>query len=128
MKEPLWLLREVVLAAHEQSLAQFGGPVGVRDEALLESALDKPRNLFVYRKPSLFDLAASYGYGIVKNHPFVDGNKRTGYGAMMKFLSRNGHTIAGPLADHESVFLQLAAGELDREKFLAWIREWIVRK
>ena len=79
MKEPAWVLREVVLLAHEQSLAQFGGSIGIRDEGLLDSALGKPQNRFAYGKANLFELAASYAFGIVKNHPFIDGNKRAAF-------------------------------------------------
>ncbi len=90
MKEPEWLLREVVLAVHKQLLARFGGLPGVRDDGLLDSALAKPPSLFTYSNPSLFELAASYGYGIIQNHPFVDGNKRTGFLAAVIFLDLNG--------------------------------------
>ena len=76
----------------------------------------------------LADKAAALAFSLVRNHPFADGNKRTGYGAMMQFLSRNGHAIGGPLAEHESMFLRLAAGELDREEFLGGVRKWIARK
>lgn len=79
MKTPVWVLRETVLTLHEQSLAEFGGADGIRDEGLLDSALSKPENLFTYGKPTIFDLAASYGFGLVKNHPFIDGNKRAGF-------------------------------------------------
>jgi len=78
MKKPVWVLRETVLTLHEQSLTEFGGAAGIRDEGLLDSALSKPENLLAYGKPTLFDLAASYGFGLVKNHPFIDGNKRVG--------------------------------------------------
>ena len=79
MKEPVWVLREVVFASHQQSLARFGGSAGLRDEGLLDSALGKPLNQLAYGKPTFFELAASHASGIVKNHPFVDGNKRTGF-------------------------------------------------
>jgi death on curing protein len=85
VKEPVWVLPEVVLLAHEQSLARFGGSSGIRDEGLLASALGKPQNLFAYAKPTLFELAASYAFGIVKNHPFIDGNKREGFLVADKF-------------------------------------------
>ncbi|MFN0126251.1 MAG: type II toxin-antitoxin system death-on-curing family toxin [Verrucomicrobiales bacterium] len=90
MKEPIWVLREVVLIAHEQSLAEFGGAAGIRDEGLLDSALSKPENLFAYGTPSVFELAASYGFGLVKNHPFIDGNKRIGFIVAVVFLQING--------------------------------------
>ncbi len=122
MKQPLWLLREVVLAAHDQSLAQFGGGNGVRDEAMLDSALGKSLNLFAYGKPSLFDLAASYGYGIVKNHPFVDGNKRTGFIAAIVFLELNGCHFQASEVDATLQTFALAAGELSEAAFAEWLK------
>jgi death-on-curing protein len=122
MKQPLWLLREVVFAAHEQSLAHFGGGDGVRDVAMLDSALGKPLNLFAYGKPSLFDLAASYAYGIVKNHPFIDGNKRTGFIAGVVFLELNGYHFRASEVDAALQTLALAAGELSEAAFAEWLR------
>ena len=119
-----------VLRIHARSIEQFGGDPAIRDLGLLESAVAQPRAGFGGKDLylDLVEKAAALAFSLVKNHPFADGNKRTGYGAMMRFLSRNGHTIAGSLAEHESIFLRLAAGEFDREEFVAWIREWIVRK
>ena len=91
MKEPYWLGREECLALHEMMVAQYGGTTGLRDEGLLESALGKPQNLFAYGDPTMADLAASYASGIVKNHPFLDGNKRTGFMMGAGFLERNGY-------------------------------------
>jgi death-on-curing protein len=122
VKEPVWLLREFVLAVHEQSLAQFGGAAGVRDPGLLESALDKPRNRLAYGKPDLFDLAASYCDGIVRNHPFVDGNKRTAFIAAIVFLERNGYAFGGAEADATLKTLALAAGELSAKDFARWLK------
>ena len=90
MKRPEWILRETVLALHEQLLAEFGGSKGIRDEGLLNSALDRPENLFVYGQPTLSELAAAYSFGLVKNHPFVDGNKRIGFAIAAVFLQLNG--------------------------------------
>ena len=120
MKEPEWVLREVVFAAHEQSLARFGGSAGVRDEGLLDSALGKPLNLFVYGRPSLFDLAASYGYGIVKNHPFIDGNKRTGFLVAVVFLELNGYKFQASEVDATLQPLALAAGDVSERAFARW--------
>ncbi len=119
-----------VLRIHARSIEQFGGDPTVRDLGMLESAVAQPRASFGGKGlyTNVADKAAALAFSLVMNHPFADGNKRTGYGAMMRFLSRNGHTIAGPLAEHEFVFVQLAAGELDREEFLGWVRKWIVRK
>jgi len=121
MKEPVWVLREVVFLLHEQSLAQFGGAAGVRDEGLLDSALGKPLNLFAYGKPSLFDLAASYAYGIVKNHPFLDGNKRSGFIVAVTFLELNGRRFVANEVDATVRTLALAAGEMSEAAYSAWL-------
>lgn len=122
MKEPEWVLREVVFAAHEQSLAQFGGSAGVRDAGLLDSALGKPLNLFAYGTPSLFDLAASYAFGIVKNHPFIDGNKRTGLIVAVVFLELNGYKFRASEVDATLQTLALAAGEMSEAAFSRWLK------
>ncbi len=123
MKQPHWVLREVVFAAHDQSLAQFGGGAGVRSEAMLDSALGKPLNLFSYGgEPSLFDLAASYGYGIVKNHPFVDGNKRTGFIVAIAFLELNGFSFQASEVDAALQTYALAAGEVSEAGYAEWLQ------
>jgi len=116
------MLREVLLAAHEQSLAQFGGSGGLRDEGLLDSALHRPLNLLVCGKPSLFDLAASYAFGIIKNHPFVDGNKRTGFIAAVVFLELNGYDFRASEVDATLQTLALAAGETSEAAFSKWLK------
>ena len=128
MKEPEWVLREVVFAAHDQSLAQFGGAAGLRDEGLLDSALGRPLNLFTYGKPTLFDLAASYGYGIVKNHPFIDGNKRTGFLAAVVFLELNGCRFQATEVDSTLQTLALAAGEMTEAAYAKWLKANSKRK
>jgi death-on-curing protein len=122
MKAPIWVMREVVLLAAEQSLAQFGGLAGIRDEGLLDSALEKPRNLLAYGDPSLFDLAASYGFGIVRNHPFMDGNKRAGFVVAVTFLQLNGWCLEAGEADAVLRTLALAAGEMSEGDYAAWLR------
>jgi death-on-curing protein len=122
VKEPVWVLREVVLLAHEQSLAAFGGSAGIRDESLLDSALGRPQNLFAYGKPSLFDLAASYGFGIVKNHPFIDGNKRAGFVVAVTFLQLNGWRLEASEVDATLRTLALAAGELSETTYAEWLK------
>jgi death-on-curing protein len=119
-----------VLRIHARSIEQFGGDPTIRDLGMLESAVAQPRAGFGGKDlyPELADKAAALAFSLVMNHPFADGNKRTGYGAMMRFLSRNGHTIAGGEAEHPSQYLRLAAGELNREGFQAWVRDRIVRK
>ena len=122
MRDPLWVLREVVLDLHEQSLAQFGGSAGIRDEGLLDSALARPQNLLAYGKPTLFDLAASYGFGLVKNHPFIDGNKRTGFIVAVLFLELNGFRFHATEADATVRTLALAAGALTEGDYSAWLK------
>ena len=123
MREPLWVLREVVLDLHEQSLAQFGGSAGIRDEGLLDSALARPQNLLAYGKPTLFDLAASYGFGLVKNHPFIDGNKRTGFMAAFVFLGINKIDFAAPESDVVLRTLAVAANEMSEEAYASWLKD-----
>lgn len=123
MKRPVWVRRETVLALHEQLLAEFGGASGVRDASLLDSALARPRNRAAYGKPSVFELAASYGYGLIKNHPFVDGNKRTGFAIAVLFLELNGRRFRGAEVDAVIQILALAAGEKSEEAFAAWLAE-----
>ncbi len=121
MKRPVWLDRNDCLAIHEIMLAQHGGLAGVRDEGLLESALAKPRNLFVHGSPILAELAASYAAGISHNHPFLDGNKRTGFMLAATFLELNGLVFT---ASEESVVentLALAAGKLKEAGYAAWL-------
>ena len=121
MTEPIWVLREVAFGAHEQSLALFGGSAGVRDEGLLDSALGRPLNLFAYGRPTRFELAASYAAGVVKNHPFIDGNKRTGFVVAVTFLELNGCRFAAEEADAAVRILALAAGEMTEAACAAWL-------
>jgi len=122
MKEPVWVFREVVFMLHEQSLAQFGGSAGVRDEGLMDSALGKPQNLFAYGKPNLFELAASYAFGLVKNHPFIDGNKRTGFVVAVTFLECNGWRLEASEVDATLRTLALAAGEMSEPAYAEWLK------
>ena len=122
MKEPVWVLREVVLTLHEQSLAQFGGSAGIRDEGLMDSALGKPYNLFTYGKPPLFGLAARYAFGLVKNHPFIDGNKRTGFIVAVLFLELNGLHFCASEVDATVRTLALAAGDMTETAYAQWLK------
>ena len=122
MNEPFWLTREIILAIQVQLLARFGGLEGLRDEGLLESALARPMQLLHYGTPSLFDLAAAYAYGIVKNHPFLDGNKRAGFMAAYTFLGINGFRLDAPEEQAVLQTLALAAGEIDADEFSAWLK------
>jgi death-on-curing protein len=111
-----------VLTLHEQSVAEFGGEAGIRDESLLDSALGKPEHLFACGKPGIFDLAASYGFGLVKNHPFVDGNKRVGFIVAVIFLELNGRRFQATEAEAAVRTLALAAGEMSKADFAAWLK------
>jgi death-on-curing protein len=122
VKEPQWVLRETALALQERLLAEFGGLGGLRDEGLLESALARPQQLFAYGKPSLFDLAAAYAFGLVRNHPFLDGNKRIGFTTAVVFLELNGYRFAASEVDATIQTLALAAGELDEADYAAWLK------
>lgn len=121
MKEPEWVFKETVLGFHEQSLNDHGGSSGIRDEGLLDSALGKPQNLFAYGNPNLFDLAASYAFGIVKNHPFSDGNKRTGFVAAVLMLEANGYHFTADETDAAVRTLALAAGDMSETAYAAWL-------
>ena len=121
MNEPVWLRLEAILAAHDDQLAEHGGGVGVRDQRLLESALARPLNLHVYGEPSLAKLAAAYAFGIARNHPFIDGNKRTALVAAELFLALNGHDLMATDVDCVETFLALAAGDISEEELAAWI-------
>jgi death on curing protein len=119
--EPVWLTREDCLAIHEMMLSQHGGLAGVRDEGLLISALTKPQNLVAYRSPGMAELAAAYAVGIIRNHPFLDGNKRTGFILAALFLELNGYEFK---ATEESVVeqtLSLAAGQTTAAQYAAWL-------
>jgi death-on-curing protein len=121
MGEPTWIDLEVVLAIHDEQLAEHGGQPGVRDRGLLESALDRPRNQFAYGEASLTHLAASYAFGISRNHPFLDGNKRTSLVVAELFLDLNGLELIASDVECVATFLQLAAGELTEEQLADWI-------
>lgn len=122
MKRPVWIYRETVLTLHEQLLAAFGGSAGIRDVGLLDSALARPENLLAYGKPDVFTLAASYGFGIVKNHPFVDGNKRNGFAVTVLFLELNGYRFEAGEADATIRTLGLAAGDVQERDYAEWLR------
>ena len=122
MKKWRWIERDVIIAVHEMQLAEHGGMAGVRDGGLLESALGRPINLALYGEPDAAALAAAYGYGISRNHPFVDGNKRTGYVAAELFLRLNGYELLANDADCVITMLGVAAGDVDETAFAAWMR------
>ncbi len=121
MNEPVWVERDLILALHEEVIAEHGGHAGVRDDGLLESALARPRQLLAYGDPGLFELAAAYAFGIVRNHPFIDGNKRAGLAAADVFLQLNGFEIVVDEVQAVVVFQDLAAGEIDEAVLAKWI-------
>jgi death-on-curing protein len=123
MNEPEWLENALIVAIHDEQLAIHGGLSGLRDAAMLESALDRPRNKWAYESAELPELAAAYGYGIAKNHPFVDGNKRTSLLAIYTFLGVNGADFVVAEADAATMILSLAAGEVSEESLTRWIRD-----
>ena len=123
MTEPIWLLREIVLAVHEEQLAEHGGLSGIRDAGLLDSALGRPEQLFAYgENPDVAALAAAYGFGLARNHPFADGNKRTAFVAIELFLGLNGYAFNASDEDCILTILSLAAGELSEEQLVQWVR------
>ena len=119
----VWVATEVAQAAHAEQLAEHGGPAGVRDDGALDSAMMRPRNLALYGEPDLAALAAAYGFGIARSHPFVDGNKRTAAVIMETFLVLNGHVLAATDAELVVAIQTLAAGELSEDELADWLRE-----
>lgn len=121
----VWLNAQVLRAVHEEQLAEHGGGSGVRDEGLFESALGRPLNLAAYGDPDVAALAAAYGFGLARNHPFVDGNKRTAFVAVELFLALNGWVLCADDAPCVLVTLALAAGDLSEDEFAHWLRTHI---
>jgi death on curing protein len=120
---PEWVLLEVIKAAHQAQLGEHGGSPGIRDEGALLSALTRPENLFACGEPSLFELATAYASGIVRNHPFVDGNKRTGFLAAFIFLRINGYLLQAPEAEAVVMTLGLASREVDEAGYTKWLED-----
>jgi death on curing protein len=127
MKEPVWVEKSVVLAIHQRQLAEHGGGDGVRDNGLLDSALERPKNRLIYGDPppGLSEMAACYAYAIAKNHPFVDGNKRTAFVVCMIFLRINEKTISATSEEKYQTFLKLAEGTLGEAALASWIKAHI---
>ena len=139
MISPIWIEEAVVIAIHRRQLAEHGGRDGIRDRGLLESALFRPKNQLAYSNPTIFDLAAAYGYGIVKarpahgeetspsflaqNHPFVDGNKRTSYVVTRTFLKLNGYDIQASAIEKYQLWMGLADSQIDETQLARWIEE-----
>jgi death-on-curing protein len=124
VKEPVWVEKQAIVLAQAELLAEHGGAEGMRDAGLLESALARPKNRFVYGGVTdLSTLAASYAVGIIRNHPFVDGNKRTGFVAMALFLALNGSSLRAKQADAFRAISGSASGEVREDELAAWIRQ-----
>ena len=123
MKTPVWISKSVALAMHEELLAEHGGLSGIRDEALLDSALARPQNIYSFGSTDLFTLAAAYISGIVRNHPFIDGNKRTAFMTGYVFLGRNGKELIADEAEATQIMLALAGSKVSEEDFALWLKK-----
>lgn len=125
MTEPVWIRPDAVYAIHQRQLAEHGGHDGVRDEGLLQSALARPLNLWTYGdpRPDVAALAASYAFGLARNHPFVDGNKRVACVVCRTFLLLNGHDLEARPEDKYQIFIRLAAGTIDEPALADWLRK-----
>lgn len=123
--EPVWVLDSVVLAVHKKQIAEHGGDEALRDVGLLDSALNRPKNLYAYgdQKPSLYQLAASLTYGIIKNHPFIDGNKRTAFVICNLFLELNNILLKTSMQDKYLNTIRLAEGSLSEKDFALWLEQ-----
>ena len=125
--EPIWLGADVALAIHDRQLAEHGGGVGVRDYGMLESALGRPVNRWAYGEDDLSTLAATFAFGIARNHPFIDGNKRTAWVVARLFLVLNGITLSYTPEDAVNTVLALASGDLSEEELAEWFRAQILK-
>jgi death-on-curing protein len=123
MTEPIWLPVDLVLAIHETQLRRFGGPAGIRDLGALESALGRPQNKWAYESADIAALAAAYAFGIARNHPFVDGNKRAALLSFVTFLGLNGIEFLVAEADAAVIIRDLAAGTVSEDGLTRWIRD-----
>lgn len=123
-EKPRWISKKAILAIHKDQIEQFGGSFVMRDMGLLESAISRPQNLHHYRpEANIFEIAASYGFGIAKNHPFVDGNKRTAFQAMYVFLRMNGYKITASEQGVVKTILMLASGKFEESELSKWLSE-----
>jgi len=119
---PCWIDLNVVLAVHEQQIAEHGGLAGIRDLGLIESPLKRPQNLLLYNEPDLFDMAAAYGFGLAKSHGFFDGNKRTAYVVTRLFLVLNGRDINASAVEKVITFEKVGKGGIDQDTLASWLR------
>jgi death-on-curing protein len=116
-----WLSKTVILAVHDEQIAENGGRAGIRDLGLLASAMARPLHLYSYESPTIVELAAAYAVGIIRDHPFVDGNKRTGFLAAYIFLAMHGLKLSAPETEVVRVVLDLAQGNMDEKEFCIWL-------
>lgn len=123
MSEPRWVTLDQAIRIHAEQLVRFGGPAGIRDKGMLESAIARPQNKFSYGEKDIAALAAAYAFGIARNHPFVDGNKRAAFMVMMVFLRKNAIAFAPEEAMAAAAILGLAAGDIEEEGLTRWIRD-----
>jgi death on curing protein len=128
MRRWVWVDKRGLMLLHDESLAEHGGAAGLRDEGLLDSALARPLNLSAYGKPDVFELVASYGVGLAKNHPFVDGNKRAAFLAVGLFLALNGKRLTATQLDATATMLEVAAGSIDEAQLADWLRANTTRR
>ncbi|MGB7125893.1 MAG: type II toxin-antitoxin system death-on-curing family toxin [Methylovirgula sp.] len=122
MNEPIWIAKAAVLALHEEQLAEHGGPSGLRDEGLLDSALDRPKNQFSYGNPGIYDLASAYAHGIAKNHPFLDGNKRASFVVCETFLNLNDCDLTAMDEKALLAWMAMVEGEITEAELAQWLR------
>jgi len=123
VKEWVWLLKDVLIALHDEQLVEHGGLVGIRDSGMLDSALSRPENKMAHEDAELSELAAAYAFGLAKNHPFADGNKRSALISIEVFLLLNGYELMASESDCVITISSLADGHLDEEQLAVWIRE-----
>ncbi len=128
MRKSVWIERSVILAAHDEQLAEHGGSPGIRDAGLLDSALARPLNRAAYGKPDAAELAAAYAYGLATNHPFVDGNKRVAFIALELFLALNGHRLVIDDVNCAMCMLAVASGTMKETALADWIRRHSKRR
>lgn len=122
MEEPKWVRREAVIVVHDRQIELFGGQYGLRDEGLLDSAIARPKNFYLYEGADIVRLAAAYGYGICQNHPFIDGNKRTAFVVMVAFLKLNGYRFRASQLEVVSIMESLADGKVSEEGLTDWLQ------
>ena len=122
MSEPAWLPLDLIIRLHDRQIELHGGLAGTRDHGLLESAVARPLNAWSYGEADLFTLASLYAAGLIRNHPFLDGNKRIGFLSALLFLEANGWKMAAPMAERLAFTLQLAASEIDETVYADWLR------